>query len=607
MVMMLLAVVALPAFGQKKARPPSRQEESRAETDAVESRASVAWQEAMQKLGDPYILLSAGIWDGSPERALGRGLGPDERAYTDAIATEVRAAMTRSHPDTNLIDSASLDAARVRAAIDLAESGSSQEAIERLMASENADYGVVLKFVRIGGSAAAPTYRMLVSIKDARQTAPYDVGVFQVTELSNEFLQKTAIFAFDELASTMLNTVAGRSFPKYRVSVEGNGKLTRVFRDLGGAIQELKYVKDDRVRFDQRGPWYTTSVRYDGGPLDLAVELQDIFETQFRLRATVAAASGELLLRTYGTIGAPNWRVLTDVDADDPDDMRASFKDYYEAAGRPSVAILFNEFESVQLESTQTTDPNVAPQFETRLSQRVSPLAASFETELEAVMMDAGVSLKSGTELRDGLRRRLLLDQGRPEDGLVSEAEIEEAMRQMGDFDVYVLGRFYPDSSGGGLAESRMSFKAITRQTKTLLGARSWPSKEATKDPDYGVDPHNETDIARFVGGSILDAYYRNHLKAGNSVDVVVDGAASIRQVQMIADSFEMVVPGVISVPNPSFSAGEGRFTVRYEGSYAELQRGLQEVLGSLMIDTITDQASQELLRVRARPLPDVP
>lgn len=573
--------------------------------EADQQRKTVAldlWRSAMEKLDYPVLMFAFGIRDGSPERSVGFGLSRDELAFTEALATEVRAAISGATPSVDIVDVAAMEASKIRAAASVAAAGGSQDLIDALMDAEDTDYAVVFEFVPL----SADTYRVLGKIVNGRRAVRLDTGAYEVAVIDHNFLKRVGSAMFEEIARKMADIATVR-FSNIKVQIAGGASMDRKMRDLGDAIELLEYVHDDSVRFRFRHGLYTSMVRYDGGALELAVDLQDLLANEFRMRAQVALADGGIILTTYGKLNAPNWRILTDPDVDDPEGLRAAFRELYEESGRPQVAILFNEFESVQLESTQTTNPDIEPRLETRLSYRPSELVASFETELEAVLMDAGVRVRGGAELRDGLRRRLLLDQGRPDDGLVAEAEIEEALRQLSDVDVYVLGHFYPNSSGGGVAESRMIFKAFTRQTKSMLGTGIWPSKEATQDPEWGVDPDNETDIARFVGGSIIDAYYRNHLKAGNSIEVVVDGVASIRQIQLMADSFEMAVPGVISAPNPTFNSGVGRFTVKYEGSYSDLVRGVNEALASLMIDTIVDQASQEVLRVRARPFKETP
>lgn len=601
---LLAACLSMPANGQPEEFPdnPGGQAQINQRTDQVKAGAMEAWRAAMEGLDYPRILFAFGLSDGSPERALGRGLRPDEAAFTEALASSVRAAIIQAEPDTEIIDAASLDASKVRAARSLSAAGGAQDAIDALLASEDADFAVVFEFVQL----TSDTYRVLGRIIDARRGRRYDTGAYEVATINHPHLQRTGIAIFNEVAQTM-QLIAGRRFASYAVQIRGDSSLARTMRDFGDAVEGLEFVHDKSVRFRLSDGWYTSSVRYDGGALELAVDLQDLFEEQFRVRSQVAFADGGVLLTTYGTLHAPKWRVLVDSQVEDAEGVRQGFRGLYEEAGRPRVAILFNEIETVERETSPHPDPEATPDYETRLTQHASPLADSFETELAAVMMNAGVDLMNGAELRGSLRRQLLLDRGRAPDGLVREAEIEEALRQMNDLEMFVIGRLDPDPAGGGLATSRMTFRAFTRESNRMLGVSTWPSKEATRDPDYGVDPENETDIARFVAGSILDAYYRNHLRSGNSIDVIVEGAASFRQVQMIADSFETVVPGVISVPNPSFGSGEGRFTVRYEGSYADLHRGLQEVLGSLMIDTITDQATQDVLRVRASPLPESP
>ncbi len=574
---MLIAVcLSGVSFGQdfqKKPDAPSADEKrNESQVDKLEE-AREKWREAMEGLDFPLILFTQQESDEDSKPGPGFVFGGDP-TYAKGLSSLIQNLMFTAEAGTDLLDAESAGAAAFRDAEAVLKEGGAIDEVDALLQSVNADYAVVLEYLNLPDGK----FRVLGRIVDARRGRRYDTAPATIPGGDQKALRRGGEALFQGIADIMVRIASpSAKIYNYTVKLQGSKQVVSRIREISEAVAGLNGVKSRNVRFGLDNGWYSARVRYDDGALYLASDLQKILQSKFGLRCTVMQADGGVIARLNENLGAPLWRILADPAVDDPKGVRADFRERYEFAGRPRVAVLL------------------------RSGPELSMVAAELEAALEAALIEAGLDVKSGSELRDAVGRSLVLDPDRPEGEAVDEEAVTDAVFGLDGVDMFVTGTIFTESDSQRLGDSRVQIRMITRQSKRMLGVVAWPSKKADADADYRVDRNDDGDIGTFLAGSILDVYHRMKLMSGKSIEVIVSGLGSSRQLTLLADNLE-VAAGVLGVVDPRFDAGSGRFTIRYEGAYEDCQRSVQQVLGAMMFEAKIDESTLEILRISVRP-----
>lgn len=554
-----MSVYAEDVQPKKKARPPSARERADEAKQESLANANKTWSEAMEKIGDPTLLFSFGIDGGGADRAMGLNLTSDELAFTQSLVTQINAFMMDAYIDTQILDIDQLRAIQKQKMADLKDAGL-ETAIGQIMREVKADMGIVCQFTL----QPDKSYRANLIIIDPRTGGSTPVSSWPVNPNAHS-LDSIAAAMFEELADRMLD-ITSRKNPRLQVLIVGDvGDKARELRKLSRLIADLDYVETSAKDIDrsQGTDVYTFSgIRYDGYGFDLGYEVADLLMDELGIRADVAFSDQNVTLKVYENIEPPAWHVLTS-EKENP--KKTMFEALYRERGSPRVAV-------VTIGRPSYSRP--------------------IEDNLAGMMMNAGVDVVDAGQVRD-----LIGSSGLN----MGDEKMLESLRDLGGFDVLVLGE--GQSISGALP--RTTYRAIMVETGRLLGTSSWPSQGASKDPDYGVDPENPDvqDVSRYLAGSILDMFMRNHLMKDTAFDIRVEGVSSYSQGKLIATSIESVVPGVSSVTNFRFNGDVANFKLEYSGDIDELMASLQESISSLPIESKIDSAGPGSLKLRAKPL----
>lgn len=531
------------------------------------------WREAMEGLDFPLILFTQQESDEDIKPGPGFVFGGDP-TYAKGLSSLIQNLMFTAEAGTGLLDSESVEAAAFRDVEAVLKEGGAIDEVDALLQSVNADYAVVLEYLNLPDGK----FRVLGRIVDAHRGRRYETAPATIPGGDQKALRRGGEALFQGIADIMVRIASPSAMIyNYTVKLQSSEQVVSRIREISEAVAGLNGVKSRNVRFGLDNRWYSARVRYDGGALYLASDLQKLLQNKFGLRCTVMQADGGVIARLNENLGAPLWRILADPAVDDPKGVRADFRERYEFAGRPRVAVLL------------------------RSGPELSMVAAGLEAALEAALIEAGLDVKSGSELRDAVGRSLVLDPDRPEGEAVDEEAVTDAVFGLDGVDVFVTGTIFNESDSQRLGDSRVQMRMITRQSKRMLGVVAWPSNKADADADYRVDRNDDGDIGTFLAGSILDIYHRMKLVSGKSIEVIVSGLGSSRQLTLLAEGLETAA-GVLGVVDPRFDAGSGRFTIRYEGAYEDCQRSVQQVLGAMMFEAKIDESTLEILRISVRP-----
>ncbi len=574
---MLIAVcLSGVSFGQDFQDKPDAlsadEKRNESQVDRLEE-ARKKWREAMEGLDFPLILFTQQESDEDSKPGPGFVFGGDP-TYAKGLSSLIQNLMFTAEAGTDLLDAESAEAAAFRDAEAVLKEGGAFDEVDALLQSVNADYAVVLEYLNLPDGK----FRVLGRIVDARRGRRYDTAPATIPGGDQKALRRGGEALFQGIADIMVRIASpSAKIYNYTVKLQGSKQVVSRIREISEAVAGLNGVKSRNVRFGLDNGWYSARVRYDDGALYLASDLQKLLQSKFGLRCTVMQADGGVIARLNENLGAPLWRILADPAVDDPKGVRADFRERYEFAGRPRVAVLL------------------------RSGPELSMVAAELEAALEAALIEAGLDVKSGSELRDAIGRSLVFDPDRPEGEAVDEEAVTDAVFGLDGVDMFVTGTIFTESDSQRLGDSRVQIRMITRQSKRMLGVVAWPSKKADADADYRVDRNDDGDIGTFLAGSILDVYHRMKLMSGKSIEVIVSGLGSSRQLTLLADNLE-VAAGVLGVVDPRFDAGSGRFTIRYEGAYEDCQRSVQQVLGAMMFEAKIDESTLEILRISVRP-----
>ena len=573
-----------------KGRPEPTNDRNSREIRANTAAGDQAWRTAMDALGAPYLLVSFGVDSGNPERALGLNLEEDELAYTTQLAAAVQNLMLRAYPDTEFIDQDEVRAAKTRAAADLREAGL-DAAIDQVMRQVDADLAI------IGTFTPQPDGTLVLNMKvvDPRRARSYPIRPATLN------LQ---VFSIDRVAAALYRRIAEqfelisrRGAPRYDIDIIGDlgdknlRGVQRHVADLewvesaAGEIRPLRQA--DRLRL--------TRVRYDGWPLDLGYEVADMLAEEYGIRARVAFSDGNVTLTVFENQEPPEWWVLTDTATSE---TRETFQALYAERGQPRFAFLVNQAPFIatgddQVDRTIRRGPIIIR----ALAAELLPM----ENAVAGRLLEAGIDVTGGSQIRD-LFAAQLADTDNP----MRQQDLVTLLRDRGGFDVLVIGT--PVMRSGGDLPG-LSLRAIQLDSDRVLGTAVWPTRDASRDPDYRVNPENpdrET-VARYLAGSLASMFLRTHLKQGSLVDVRVKGARSLRQIRFIAESVTDVIPESLYASNIRFERGIGNFTLRYEGSRSDLIQNFNAALDLLPIESIVDAAGPGVLEVRAQPLDDQP
>ncbi len=574
---MLIAVcLSGVSFGQDFQDKPDAlsadEKRNESQVDKLEE-ARKKWREAMEGLDFPLILFTQQESEEDSKPGPGFVFGGDP-TYARGLSSLIQNLMFTAEAGTDLLDAESAEAAAFRDAEAVLKEGGAFDEVDALLQSVNADYAVVLEYLNLPDGK----FRVLGRIVDARRGRRYDTAPATIPGGDQKALRRGGEALFQGIADIMVRIASpSAKIYNYTVKLQGSKQVVSRIREISEAVAGLNGVKSRNVRFGLDNGWYSARVRYDDGALYLASDLQKLLQSKFGLRCTVMQADGGVIARLNENLGAPLWRILADPAVDDPKGVRADFRERYEFAGRPRVAVLL------------------------RSGPELSMVAAELEAALEAALIEAGLDVKSGSELRDAIGRSLVFDPDRPEGEAVDEEAVTDAVFGLDGVDMFVTGTIFTESDSQRLGDSRVQIRMITRQSKRMLGVVAWPSKKADADADYRVDRNDDGDIGTFLAGSILDVYHRMKLMSGKSIEVIVSGLGSSRQLTLLADNLE-VAAGVLGVVDPRFDAGSGRFTIRYEGAYEDCQRSVQQVLGAMMFEAKIDESTLEILRISVRP-----
>lgn len=543
----------------KNGGPPS----SRGRADEAKQKslanAKKDWSEAMEKIGDPTLLFSFGIDGGGADRAMGLNLTSDELAFTQSLVTQMNGFMMDAYIDTRILDIDQLSAIQKQKMADLKDAGL-ETAIGQIMREVKADMGIVCQFTL----QPDKSYRANMIIIDPRSGRSTAVSSWTVNPNAHS-LDSIAAAMFEELADRMLD-ITSRKIPRLQVLIVGDvGDKARELRKLSRLIADLDYVETSARDIDrsQGTDVYTFSgIRYDGYGFDLGYEVADLLMDELGIRADVAFSDLNVTLKVYEHIEAPAWHVLTS-EKENPN--KTMFEALYRERGSPRVAVV------------TIGRPNYS---------------RAIEDNLAGMMMNAGVDIVDAGQTRNQIGSSGLN---------MGDEKILESLRDLGGFDVLVLGE--GQTIPGALP--RTTYRAMMVETGRLLGTSSWPSQGASEDPDYGVDLENPDvlDVSRYLAGSILDMFMRNHLMKDTAFDIRVEGVSSYSQARLIATSIESVVPGVSSVSNIRFSENVANFKLEFSGDIDELMASLQESISSLPIETKIDSAGPGSLKMRAKKL----
>ena len=543
----------------QKGLPPTNVDHTEGAKQKFLANANRDWSEAMEKIGDPTLLFSFGIDGGGADRAMGLNLTSDELAFTQSLVTQMNKFMMDAYIDTEILDIDQLGAIQKRKLADLKDAGL-ETAIGQVMREVKADMGIVCQFT----PQPDKSYKANMIIIDPRTGRSTAVSSWPVNPNAHS-LDSIAAAMFEELAGRMLD-ITSRKNPRLQVLIVGDvGDKARELRKLSRLIADLDYVETNAKDIDrsQGTDVYTFSgIRYDGYGFDLGYEVADLLMDELGIRADVAFSDQNVTLKVYENIEPPSWHVLT---SEKQNPKKTMFEALYRERGSPRVAV-------VTIGRPSYSRP--------------------IEDNVAGMMMNAGVDVVDAGQVRD-----LIGSSGLN----MGDEKMLESLRDLGGFDVLVLGE--GQSISGALP--RTTYRAIMVETGRLLGTSSWPSQGASEDPDYGVDPENPDvqDVSRYLAGSILDMFMRNHLMKDTAFDIRVEGVSSYSQGKLIATSIESVVPGVSSVTNFRFNGDVANFKLEYSGDIDELMASLQESISSLPIESKIDSAGPGSLKLRAKPL----
>gem|GEM_PF-3242221 len=573
--------------------------------DRTVAEATELWQHAMNELRREKLLVTFGFDSGGGDnalRALGLNLGADELLFTEGLATKVKAHMVDAYPRTRLVN---IDAALANDDVDAGDLAAMglDGAVELAMKKVRAKKAIIVQFAKQPDG----TYRILGRIIDPRfaEERPVDIDPYDSSRTLAEEEKAAEIF---RAVAERMKGVAAMGAPIFTVNVLGltdNRSIRKITRGLED-LPDVKYAEAD----DARGGFASIEVEYDGAIMDLSIDLEDLIRDELEMRPrTLVAAGGKIQIQILEAADPPAWRRLTDPKVPGAEDLQKLFKAYYREKGEPSVAVMIQEVNHVEVVRSKYDAAPTRPQWEVRLTDTLSPEYLALENEMAGVLIEAGMRVIDGRAMRERLRAELVQGVG-ADDAVVQQAEIDAAFADMDDIDMIIVARAGDiaapkddddDKAADPGVAPPITFRARLQDPPRLLGVSTWPSREAFEDPEFKVDSADLKDISQFLAGRILDTYYRTTLVDGSSILTEIEGAANLGQVQQIADVLESTIPGVLSVSGIKFNRGQATFNLRFEGNYNDLVERIQSAVETLPVEHDAAVSKPGLLMLRLK------
>ncbi len=613
MAILILIIAPLAVAGEELPDAPTKIQKSKQKAQARIESGTDTWRTTIESLDFPSLIFVFGKESSDPAQAVGMSLSPDHAGFTEDLANSIVRLMQRAEPDTDVISPKGIrqvDAgvqATIRGNVD-----SPEAALELLQQAFDADYTVWAKFIPQGQSI----FRVVCEVLDTRGRT---YAVSEGWTVRDGDIRSVASAIFVELANTF-DRITNRTAVRYTFHLFGikdSRQLTKISRQLKH-VDGVRSAKPKGFKRSREGGSYgVLQLLYGGEYFDIAFEVQELVEQEFGYTiGELQSTPGAVVLKLTDAREAPAWHVLTDPEAADPHLRRDAFRAAYTQRGGLKVGVMIKEQRWVKAVEDDWRSGQEEGERDTASAFLIvdampSTTVQTLEDALAGAFSDAGVDVTDGHAVREQLTAQLEV-QYKPRGGLASiDADpiapgIQMTDTILGDaltkispaYDVLVVGQVVNNQSEPGeSARLRYTFRATDIKNHRVLGTQAWPDPRS-QTGEFKVDKASDRDVARFIAGNILDQLYRNHLQDGTYIDVRIDNAASVRQIQQLAELFRRTIPGVLSVADPRFDThkAQGRFRVRFEGTYEDLLSRIVTNAGKMAMDIETAESSPSLI-----------
>jgi hypothetical protein len=336
----IIGISALALAVPKPDPTPSNPNSDSSSTSAPEQKTPkkstpAEWKAAYERAGRPRFLIICGIEIPGAAHGIGANIDPfDATGDPVSLRSGIEYAMLKDTPEVRLVKISALEAADRRSA-ELLRRQDPGEAIRLMCTKLKADFAFIVRMI----PDPKPGVRYVVQLELVEIGSARVVGSFAFDwKLNNDaatirmYGSRIAGKLMDQFTSRPVD--AGRSFVVRVFGLPGAAEFLTV-REAIKAIPNVKQVTGDEFSVSGTQTLGTLNVDYNGGPVDLVYELQNLSRQKLGLAVdAVDAASGSLTLITHHK---QRWQQLVE---DETGPIRAGFEQAYRANASPEMAIL---------------------------------------------------------------------------------------------------------------------------------------------------------------------------------------------------------------------------------------------------------------------------
>lgn len=447
-----------------------------------------------------------------------------------------------------------------------------------LNGTERGRYAVSLTAYDTRTATQVASQSLLTTAQDISVARGTVVGVAIAKSFAEQYLGVNAAVAGRRRSTTFELKVLGEE--------SEDGLNSRALRRIAFEIEELPGVGWAEADWASHGDegFATLQVRYRGRLASLLLDIEEEILPTFELSWQVQQSTGDTAVVLIGPESVPGWYAVTNEGAEDFDETKSNrVRTIRHGYGGLRLGVIVargldNDFP--QLEISGAVDQG----------EGIDLDPASLRTAVQDMF------IRLGFDVRDDIAVRQRLSQiGRAMDRRgISELDLE-ALADLDAFDLLaVVGLRVSDDE-----RPQVNARLILRSDAQLLSGVIGPNEIAFQQNRFRIDPTDESDLARYVVGSLVTRFDEVIANAERSMDVTIANLDDSSQFESIMRLFEKL-PGVSRVGRVGLSLPVGSFEVFIDQKLSvdfssmarsSLERGLVKISYSPVLVSMSPSA----------------